>query len=79
LVILEQKPIQTGLARFFQFGLDFFGLARFFPHLTRFFQFGFDSIRFFQFQAYKTETEPVSFFKILIVYFHGSIFSVIFI
>jgi hypothetical protein len=29
-------------------------------------------------QAYKTETEPVSFFKILIGFFYGSVFSVIF-
>jgi len=36
------------------------GLARFF------FQFGFGSSRFFRFQTYKTETEPVGFFKILI-------------
>jgi hypothetical protein len=32
----------------------------------------------FQFQTYKTETEPVGFFKILIGFFHGSVFSVIF-
>jgi len=31
-----------------------------------FFRFGFDSVQFFWFSAYKTETEPVSFFKILI-------------
>jgi len=42
----EQKPVQTGLARFFPVW-----------------------VRFFQFQAYKTETEPVSFFKILIGFF----------
>jgi hypothetical protein len=42
----EQKPVQTGLARFFPIW-----------------------VRFFQFQAYKTETEPVSFFKILIGFF----------
>ena len=31
-----------------------------------FFRFRFGSVRFFQFQAYKTKTEPVGFFKILI-------------
>jgi len=37
--------------------------------------------RFFQFQAYKTETEPAGFFKILIgliIFFHSSVLSVIF-
>jgi hypothetical protein len=37
-----------------------------------------NSVWFFQFQAYKTKTEPVGFFKILIDFFHGSIFSIIF-
>jgi hypothetical protein len=37
-----------------------------------------NSVWFFQFQAYKTKTEPVGFFKILIGFFHGSIFSIIF-
>jgi len=46
-VFLEQKPVQTGLARFFRFWL---GLARFF--------FWFFPVRFFQFSAYKTETKP---------------------
>jgi hypothetical protein len=57
---LGQKPVQTGLARFsrfwlgfFRFWLRFFCLARFF---SGFFCFG--SVRFFQFFAYKTETEP---------------------
>jgi hypothetical protein len=39
------------------------------------------SVWFFRFQVYKTETEPVGFFKILIGligFFHGSVFSVIF-
>ena len=58
------KPVQTGLARFFS-------LARFFLVF-----FGFGSIQFFQFQTY--ETEPVGFFKILIGFFHGSVFLVIF-
>jgi hypothetical protein len=30
---------------------------------------GFGSVRFFQFQAYKTKTEPIGFFKILIGFF----------
>jgi hypothetical protein len=61
------------LGRFFQFWLGFFGLSRFFS--------GLGSVRFFQFQTYKTETEPVGFFKILIGlidFFHGLVFSVIF-
>jgi hypothetical protein len=36
------------------------------PGLAQFFS---GSVRFFQFQAYKTETEPVGFFKILIGFF----------
>jgi hypothetical protein len=52
---LGQKPVQTGLARFFQFG----------------------SVRFFRFQAYKTKTEPIGFFKILIGFFYGSVFLII--
>jgi hypothetical protein len=42
---------------------------------------GLGSVRFFQFQAYKTETESVGFFKILIDlidFFYGLVFSVIF-
>jgi hypothetical protein len=44
LVFLEQKPVQTGLARFFWFGSVFFGfgLARFFSVWVRF---GFFSFR----------------------------------
>jgi hypothetical protein len=51
---LGQKPVQTGLARFFWFWL---GLARFFPVWLGFFQvfFGLGSIRFFRFFTYKTE------------------------
>jgi len=70
------KPVCLGfsvLARFFPVRLGFFGLTRFFS--------GLGSVLFFQFQAYKTEIEPVGFFKILIgliVFFHGSVFSVIF-
>jgi hypothetical protein len=51
-----QKPVQTGLARFFRFGSVFFC----------FLQFGFGSVRYFRFHAYKIETELVDFFKILI-------------
>ena len=58
------KPVQTGLARFFS-------LARFFLVF-----FGFGSVQFFQFQTY--ETEPVGFFKILIGFFHGSVFLLFF-
>jgi hypothetical protein len=43
----------------------FFGLVRFF--FPVWIQFG--SVRFFQFQAYKIETKPVGFFKILIGFF----------
>jgi hypothetical protein len=45
--------------------------------LAQFFQFGFGSVWFFRFQAYKTKTEPVGFFKILISligFFYGSVF-----
>jgi len=45
---IGQKSVQTGLAWFFWFGSVFSSLG---------------SVRFFRFQAYKTETEPVSFFK----------------
>jgi hypothetical protein len=48
---LEQKPVETGLARFFQFWLGFFWFG------------SFCSVRF---QTCKTGTEPVGFFKILI-------------
>jgi hypothetical protein len=66
-VFLGQKPVQTGLARFW---LGFFWFGSVFFRV--FFCFG--SVRFF---AYKTETEPAGFFKILIGYFFF-IFSVIF-
>jgi len=58
---LEQKPVQTGLTWFFRF--DSFWLV-FFRFGSVFFRFGFCSV--FSFKAYKTETEPVGFFKILI-------------
>jgi len=43
-------------------------LAQFFSGLARFFS-GLGSVQFFRFQAYKTETEPAGFFKILIGFF----------
>jgi hypothetical protein len=39
---------------------------------------GLGSVRVFWFQACKIETEPVSFFKILIGFFHGLVFSTFF-
>jgi len=61
-VIFGKKPVQTNLARFFLFWLGFFfSLARFFS--------GLGLVRFFWFQAYKTETEPVGFFKTLVGFF----------
>jgi hypothetical protein len=53
-------------------------LARFFSGLNRFFSVWVRFGSFFWFQAYKTETEPVGFFKILIGFFHGLVFSVIY-
>ena len=58
--IKKPKPNQN---RFKQSWLGFFGLARFFFVWLDFFRFDsvffwLGSIRFFQFQAYKTETEP---------------------
>jgi len=52
---LGQKPVQTGLARFFPVLARFFlGLALFFSGLARF---GFGSV--FLIFAYKTETESI--------------------
>jgi hypothetical protein len=51
-----QKPVQTDLTRFW------LGFFQFFPVWVRF-----GSV--FWFQSYKTETEPVGFFKILISFF----------
>jgi len=68
---LGQKPVQIGLAWFFQFGSVF-------SVWIGFFRFGFDSVRFFRSQAYKIKTEPVGFFKILICFFHGSVFLIFF-
>jgi hypothetical protein len=49
-VFLGQKPVQTGLARFFRFWLGFLGfgsvLARFWLGFFRFFV-GFGSVQFF--------------------------------
>jgi hypothetical protein len=61
------------LARFW---LGFAGLARFFF----WFFVGFGSIRFFQFFAYKTETEPAGFFKNVIglIGFFSVIFFLVF-
>jgi hypothetical protein len=60
---LGQKPVQTGLTRFFswfsQFWLGFSGFGSVF--------FGFGSVWFFRFFA--CETEPAGFFKILIGFF----------
>ena len=87
----KSKPVQTDRFRFgpvrffrtktgsnrfdsiFRFWLGFF---RYGSVLAQFF-FSLGLIRFFRFQAYKTETEPVHFFKILIgliSFFHGSVF-----
>jgi hypothetical protein len=66
------------LAQFFWFNSVFSVWLGFF---LGFFLFEFGSVWFFLFQAYKTETEPVGFFKILIGligFFHSSVFLVIF-
>ena len=57
------KPTGFGSVRIFRTktGSNRFGLV-----FSHFFLFGFGSVRFFRFQAYKTEMEPVGFFKILI-------------
>jgi hypothetical protein len=64
---LRQKPVQPVWLGFFRQKPVQTGLARFFSDLG--------SVWFFRFQAYKTETELVDFFKILIDFFYGSIFS----
>jgi len=78
---LGQKSVQTGLARFGSVLARFFCLVRFDLVLARFFWFCsffsglarvffvffyLGSVRFFRFQTYKTGTESVGFFKILI-------------
>jgi len=70
---LGQKPVQTGLARFFRFWLVFLGFGSVFSGFGSVFSvwLGFDSVwldffpvfcrvrfGFFLFFAYKTETEP---------------------
>jgi hypothetical protein len=65
---LEQKLVQTGLAQFFPVWFGFFDLARFFSVW----------VRFFRFQGYKIKTELVDFFKILISFFHSSVFQFFF-
>jgi hypothetical protein len=77
----KPKPVQTdrfrfGPVRFFRTKTGSNRFDSIFSVLARFF-FGLGLIRFFWFQAYKTETEPVCFFKILIgliSFFHGSVF-----
>jgi hypothetical protein len=66
------KPTGFGSVWFFRtktgsnrFVSVFSVLARFFWFFLVFW-FGFSSVRFFRFQTYKTKTEPVGFFKILI-------------
>ena len=71
---LGQNRFGLVLARFFRFCSVFsvwvgFGLV-FFPIF-----FGLGSVWCFRFQAYKTETEPVGFFKILIGFFSRFCFS----
>jgi hypothetical protein len=57
-----QKPVQTGLAWFWLGFSVWLGCGSVFPVWLGFFlvflRFGFGSVRFFQFFAYKTETEP---------------------
>jgi hypothetical protein len=68
-----KKKLKSGQTDRFRFGSVQFlgkkpvqtGLARFFF----WFFFCFSSVRFFRFFAYKTETEPADFFKILIGFF----------
>jgi len=64
------------LARFDSVFSIWLGLDWFFSGLAWFFQFRFGSI--FLISGLQTETELVGFFKILIGFFHGSVFSVFF-
>ena len=57
---LGQKPVQTGLARFFLVLARFF---RFWLGLVRFFFVFFGSVRFFWFFAYETEPNRLVFLK----------------
>jgi hypothetical protein len=61
---LGQKPVQTD-----QFRFGFLGQKPVQPGLARFFLVFSVSVWFFRFRTYKTETEQVSFFKILIGFF----------
>jgi hypothetical protein len=82
------KPVQTGLARFFQFWLGFLGFGSVFPVLARFGSvfsgFLLVSVRFgfFGFLVIKPKpNRPAGFFKNLIGligFFFCSVFSVIF-
>jgi len=58
------KPVQTGRFRF-----GFLGQKPVHTSLARFFWFGSFFSGFFRFYAYKTETKPVGFCKILIDFF----------
>jgi len=72
------KTGSNRLGSVFSAWLGFFsGLTRVFSVWVRFGFFDLSSVWFFRFQTYKTETEPVGFFKILIGFFQGSVFSVI--
>jgi hypothetical protein len=57
-----------------QFGSDLTRFGSVFPVWLGFFRGFFNSVRFFRFQAYKNETEPVGFFKILIGFFSQFVF-----
>jgi hypothetical protein len=80
------KPVQTDRFRFnsvpffrTKTSSNQFGLV--FLVWLGFFRFGSGFFWFFRFHAYKTETEPIGFFKILIGligFFYGLVFSVIF-
>jgi hypothetical protein len=77
------KPVQTDQFRFnsvpffrTKTSSNQFGLV--FLVWLGFFRFGSGFFWFFRFHAYKTETEPVGFLKILIGFFWGLVFSVIF-
>ena len=70
-VFLGQKPVQTGLARFFRFWLGFFGLAPFwlgFSGLARLFSgflsvlVRFGSVRFFRFFLIKPKPNRTGWF-----------------
>ena len=64
----KKKQFKPVWLSFLLIWLYFFDLARFFSNLSRVFS-GLGSVLFFRFQTYKTETELVGFFKILIDFF----------